>query len=215
MKKTICIVGAGDMSGTRLVIPTGAAIIAADGGLSYLEKAGISPDLILGDFDSLGRIPEGENVLPLNPEKDDTDMLVAVKMALEMGAEVLVIYGGLGGRFDHSLANLQVLAFIANHGARGYLVGCGSVCTAFKNGGIAFDEAMSGTVSVFSVGEIAQGVDLVGLKYPLHGYTLTNDTPLGVSNEFLGAPASVSVGDGMLWVMWSGDSYAPEHFSQV
>lgn len=205
MSGIACIVGAGDMTGTRLYIPVGSLVIAADGGLSPLKNEGCEPALIVGDFDSLGTVPQGDNVLRLPPEKDDTDMLFCVRLALERGADTLLIYGGLGGRFEHSIANLQTLAFIANSGARGYLIGCGSVCTVIKNSALRFDDSMSGYVSVFCLGSSASGVDLEGLKYPLSNQTLSGDFPLGVSNEFLGAPSSVSVREGLLCVIWGSE----------
>ncbi|NLT63932.1 MAG: thiamine diphosphokinase [Clostridiales bacterium] len=212
MKRICCIVGAGDMSETRLIIPDGAYVIAADAGLEHLDRAGIVPDLIVGDFDSLGKVPEGSNIIEHAPEKDDTDMMLAVKEALARGADTIIIYGGLGGRLDHVFANMQTLAFIANQGARGYLVGCGIVCTAIKNGTISFDADMRGVVSVFCLGDTARGVDLVGLKYPLSDHTMTCDMPLGVSNEFMGVPSLVSVRDGILAVMWGAPQIELEKY---
>ncbi|MGI5985613.1 MAG: thiamine diphosphokinase [Oscillospiraceae bacterium] len=212
MKRICCIVGAGDMSETRLIIPDGAYVIAADAGLEHLDRAGIVPDLIVGDFDSLGKVPEGSNIIEHAPEKDDTDMMLAVKEALARGADTIIIYGGLGGRLDHVFANMQTLAFIANQGARGYLVGCGIVCTAIKNGTISFDADMRGVVSVFCLGDTARGVDLVGLKYPLSDHTMTCDMPLGVSNEFMGVPSLVSVRDGILTVMWGAPQIELEKY---
>jgi len=214
MNGIFCIIGAGDMTETKLVIPKGAYIIAADAGLNYLQKAGIAPDLTVGDFDSLGELPIGGNIVVHSPEKDDTDMLLAVKEALARGAKRLIIYGGMGGRPDHEYANIQTLAYIAKHGARGYLVGRGCVCTAVKDGGLAFDVGMSGIISVFCHGSEAFGVDLVGLKYPLSNHILTSDYPLGVSNEFIGVPASVSVRDGILVLMWSAAEAELERYAE-
>lgn len=207
MNRVFIIVGAGDIGETKLVIPNGAFVIAADAGLKYLNNAGIAPDLIVGDFDSLGAIPSGENVVAHKPEKDDTDMLLAVRESLARNAEMIVIYCGMGGRPDHEYANIQTLAFIANKGAKGYLVGRGSICTVIKNGSLSFESNIKGVISVFCVGEKAEGVNLVGLKYPLINHTLTCDYPLGVSNEFTGMPSSVSVREGLLLVMWSASEF--------
>lgn len=212
MKKLFCIVGAGEVSLPQLKFPEDAFVIAADGGLAALEQAGIAPDLIMGDFDSLGRTPEGSNVISHSPEKDDTDTMLAVKASLERGAEVIVIYGGLGGRLDHSIANLQTLAYIAAAGACGYLVGCGNVCTVIKNRAIEFDADMQGIISVFSMDTQARGVDIRGLKYCLENQNLSCDFPLGVSNEFAGSPASVSVREGTLAIIWSGSFFEPEKY---
>lgn len=215
MSNICCIVGAGDMSGTTLSIPDGSDIIAADAGFAYLQSAGLTPKLIVGDFDSLGEVPKGDNVIAHNPEKDDTDMMLAVKEALKLNADTILIYGGLGGRIDHSYANLQTLAYIASHGAIGYLIGCGNVCTVISNSTISFDESMSGIISVFCMGSEAQGVSLSGLKYTLNNHTLTCDYPLGVSNEFVGAASLVSVSSGMLAVIWSASKLEPEKYKWI
>ena len=215
MSTEFYIVGAGDISEESLSLPIGAFVIAADAGLKHLRHAGIVPDLIVGDFDSLGETPSGTNVISHAPEKDDTDMLLAVREALSRKAETIVIYGGLGGRLDHEYANIQTLAFIANSGARGYLVGRGNVCTVIKNGGLAFGKGMRGTISVFCHGSRAESVDLTGLKYPLKAYTLTNDYPLGVSNEFTGKPSTVSVQNGLILVIWSGSGFEPEQYKEL
>ncbi|MDR1132358.1 MAG: thiamine diphosphokinase [Oscillospiraceae bacterium] len=209
MSKICCIFGAGETDGAEVFLPADAFVIAADAGLEYLRKARISPDLIVGDFDSLGRIPPGPNVVRHSPEKDDTDMLLAVREALARGAERLLLYGGLGGRLDHEQANLQTLAFIAERGAQGFLIGRGFICTVIRNARLAFAAADSGTVSIFACGGTAKGVCLDGLKYPLSGYTLTGAYPLGVSNAFSGRPASVSVRDGALLVMWRARAFDP------
>lgn len=212
MSRICCIVGAGELSLEELLIPAGALVIAADAGLTHLESAGVRPDLIVGDFDSLMRRPEGANVIFHRPEKDDTDMLLAVREALERGAETLLLYGGLGGRPDHEFANFQTLAFIAGQGAQGFLVGRGFVCTVIQNSRMTFCDRQRGILSVFCQGGRAEGVTLTGLKYPLTDHTLTNSFPLGVSNAFTGAPAVVSVRDGALLLMWQADAAGLAHF---
>ena len=208
MDNICCIVGAGEMTGTQLRIPEGAFVIAADAGLQYLTCSGISPDLIVGDFDSLGVVPSGSNVLRYPPEKDDTDLMLSIKEALARFFDTIVIYGGLGGRFDHSIANLQALNYIAQHGAMGFLVGCGCICTVIRDRALRFSSDTRGLLSVFSMGETAVGVELSGVKYPLNGYTLTNSFPLGVSNELEG-DARVSVKEGALAVIWQADTFKP------
>ena len=212
MSGVFVIVGAGELGAEAPVIPDGAFVIAADAGLRYLEQAGIMPDLIVGDFDSLGSIPTGINVIAHSPEKDDTDMMLAVREALSRDADKIVIFGGMGGRPDHEYANIQVLAFIANAGGRGYLVGRGVICTVIKNSHIDFTDRAHGVVSVFCHGDMSEGVYLQGLKYPLADFTLTNDYPLGVSNEFIGLSSSISVRNGLLLIMWEANDFTPADF---
>lgn len=207
MQQGVCyIVGAAGLGGVRFAPEPGDFVIAADGGFAELETLGVKPDLVLGDFDSLGYTPEVPGVEAHSPVKDDTDMMLAVRRALERGYRRVVLLGGLGGaRFDHSVANLQTLRFLAEHGARGWLVGEGWIVTALRDGELRFPAEARGFVSVFCSGDAARGVTLEGLKYALSDGTLTCGMPLGVSNEFLGVPARVRVADGCLFVLWQGD----------
>ena len=200
MDQICCIIGA--MEPGEIVLPDGALVIAADGGLEHLERRGIVPDLIVGDFDSLGWAPEGANVIRHPVEKDDTDMMLAVRTGLERGCRRFLLYGGLGGRLDHAYANLQTLVWLAEHGAQGWLLGKGMTATVIRNGRLDFAPGHQGTISVFCPNGEARGVDLAGLYYPLEDATLTSGFPLGVSNQFTGGAASVSVREGTLLVMW-------------
>ena len=187
----------------RLVQPIEAEdfVLAADGGLRHTEKLGLSPNEILGDFDSLGFTPRGANVFPV--EKDDTDAMLAVRRGLTLGYREFVLYGSLDGpRLDHTIANFQTLQFLADRDAVGYLVGLDYILTVVKDGCITFSAGCEGTVSVFCLGPDARGVTLEGLYYPLEQGTLTAGFPLGVSNHFTGAEATVSVADGSLLVLW-------------
>jgi len=178
-------------------------VIAADGGYTNLQKLGIKPNLLIGDFDSLDVIPKGEKIIQLPKEKNDTDTIYAVKLGIDKGYKKIVIYGGIGGRLDHTIANIQTLAYIAKQGARGFLIADGIIITAIKNSKIEFPTNSKGIISVFCNGSSAEGVYLTGLKYSLVNATLTSDTPLGVSNEFTDSESSVSVKSGMLIIMWN------------
>lgn len=202
MDKICCIVGACAPGNIILPDQCRVLVIAADGGLSHLEAQGIGPDLVVGDFDSLGRVPTGENISVHPVEKDDTDTMLAVRLGMERGCRTFVVYGGLGGRMDHTYANFQTLGYLAERGARGYLVGDGWVCCAVKNDAITFPAGLSGTISVFCPNGSARGVDLSGLYYSLSDGVLESGFPLGVSNHFTGEAACVSVREGMLLLMW-------------
>ena len=198
------LIGAGDCG--RLEQPgPGDLVIAADGGLLHARRLGVRADLAVGDFDSLGFVPEGIPVFRHPVMKDDTDMMLAVRLGLERGYRRFLIFGGLGGRLDHTLANLQTLAFISRSGAAGVLVGDDCCLTAVGAGREArFGAEAEGTVSVFSLAEESRGVNETGLLYTLDEGTLRGDFPLGVSNAFTGRPAAVSVREGMLAVYWQG-----------
>ena len=176
-------------------------IIAADGGLKHTQKLELSPDLVMGDFDSLGFTPAGANVFP--QEKDDTDAMLAAREGLKRGYREFLFYGSLDGpRLDHTIANFQMLQFLADRGAVGYLVGRDYIVTVAKNGGISFPAGREGTISVFCCGPDARGVTERGLYYSLEDATLTSGFPLGVSNRFTEAPAEITVKDGSLLILW-------------
>lgn len=183
-------------------------ILAADGGLQHVQELGIQPDGILGDFDSLGYVPQNARVYPV--EKDDTDSMLAVRHGLALGFREFMIYGGLdGARLDHALANYQTLQFLADRGAVGYLVGEEYIVTALRDGFLTFSEDAAGILSVFCLGPDARGVTLEGVQYPLRNSELTSGFPLGVSNHFIGQAARISVNEGSLLVMWDRKNGLP------
>ena len=184
-------------------------VIAADGGLKHTQGLGIRPDVILGDFDSLGFVPEGAEVFPV--EKDDTDAMLSVRRGLDRGYRRFVIYGGLDGeRLDHTLANFQTLQYLADRDASGYLVGKRYLATVVKNGTLSFPAGAEGILSVFCLGPDAKEVTLTGLQYPLENGVLTSGFPLGVSNHFVGEKAEISVKNGSLFVLWDRENGFPE-----
>jgi len=203
MMKRCYIAGAGEFCENELPRQDD-FVIAANGGYDALKSRGITPDLVVGDFDSIANMPNHPNIIRSNAEKDDTDMMLAVRYALEHGYKTFLINGGLGGRLDQTLANIQILTYIAENGAHGTHLGNGVRVTAINNGSIEFDPDKENkeTISVFSAGSVAEGVTLKGLKYPLADATLTNLYPLGVSNEFTGKPATISVKNGTLIIIW-------------
>lgn len=194
-----------------LARPLGAEdyVIAADGGLRHTQALGIVPAEILGDFDSLGYVPEGATVYPV--EKDDTDAMLAARRGLELGLREFVFYGALEGpRLDHTVANFQTLQFLADRGARGFLVGRDTLVTVVKNGSLTFPAGAEGNLSVFCLGPDARGVTERGLYYGLTNGVLTAGFPLGASNHFTGEQAVISVEDGSLLVLWDRSAGFPE-----
>lgn len=184
-------------------------ILAADGGLRHTEKLNITPDGVLGDFDSLGFVPQGAQVFPV--EKDDTDAMLAVRKGLELGYREFVLYGSLDGpRLDHTIANFQTMQYLADHGATGYLVGLNYIVTVVNDEMIFFPKEAEGIVSLFCLGPDAGGVTLKGLQYPLDNGTLTSGFPLGVSNHFIGECAQIAVKKGCLLAMWDRKNGFPE-----
>ena len=190
VKPAICyIFGAAPVGDIPALSPTeNDIIIAADGGLNAIQKSGLKPDIVLGDFDSLGKVPNVECELMLHPvEKDDTDTGLAVKTAISRGYERIFIFGGMGGeRPDHTIANLQTLVYIAKHRAIGFLTdGKGCFTAISGESTLIFPADYEGGISVFSAEGLSEGVTLKNLYYPLDNAVLSGDFPLGVSNSFL------------------------------
>ena len=184
-------------------------ILAADGGLNHLKRLGITPNEILGDFDSLGYAPIGANVFPV--EKDDTDAMLAARRGLELGFREFLFYGSLDGpRLDHTIANFQTLQFLADNGATGYLIGNTYLATVITNETLIFPAGAEGILSLFCLGPDAKGVSIEGLHYPLEGGTLTCGFPLGVSNHFTGQEARITVSQGSLLCLWDRNSGFPQ-----
>ena len=199
---------AGDFDTLVQPVETGDCVIAADGGLLHVQAMGLTPHIILGDFDSLGYTPEGANVFPV--EKDDTDAMLAVRKGLEMGYKEFMLYGSLGGkRLDHTVANFQTLQFLADRGAKGYLVGVEHMVTVIREETVTFSADAGGILSLFCLGADATGITLEGLQYPLADGTLTSGFPLGVSNHFIGESARITVKNGSLLCIWDTKNGLP------
>ncbi len=179
-------------------------IIAADGGYSTLKKLNIKPDLVVGDFDSLGEAPENENVIKHPVKKDDTDTLLAVKIGLEKGYKTFVIYGAIGGRLDHTVATIQSATYVAENGGIAYIYDGNYTVTAIKNSSIKFKNNAKGYISIFALSGIAKGVSIKGLLYELNDAEITPSFPIGVSNEFIEKDSEISVKVGVLTVIFEG-----------
>ena len=189
------------------VIPSEADfVVAVDGGYEHLKKLGIKPQLAVGDFDSLGFVPQNVETVCHPAVKDDTDTVLAAKLMLEKGYKNFYIFAAFGGREDHSYANYQLLTWLSRRGADVFAFDDGYAYTAVHNATIIFDKCYEGVVSTFCAGEVAQGVTMTGLKYTLDNAMLTCDNPTGVSNEFIGESATISVKEGTLLVMFERKS---------
>lgn len=208
-KKTCFIVGAGTFEGMSIRPEKEDLIIAADGGYTYLKELGIEPQVLMGDFDSLEILPEHQHMLRHSPIKDDTDMALAVAYAAEQGYTRFFLYGGLGGRLDHTMANLQLLNGMSRYGLETYLIGEKTIVTAVTGERIAFSADCRGMLSVFCMGEAAKGVWERGLKYELTDAVMTCDRTLGVSNEFIGEESWIEVRENTLQIVWDEENGLP------
>ncbi len=201
VSKICYIVGAGDNRATSFLPREGDLVIAADGGLEVLQKQGIAPHLVLGDFDSLGYVPAGEHVIPHPVRKDETDLMLACREGLARGYTRFCLYGGLGGaRFSHTLANLQMLRWLAEQGARGILYGDGCEVFLLEKETEVFPADTTGHLSLFAATEQAV-LTIEGASYEVDNLCLTASYPLGVSNSFCGREVKVTVTEGQVYVI--------------
>ncbi len=202
MKKRCVIVSAGDFTPTDYCPEKGDFIIAADGGYAYLRDMGITPDLCIGDFDSLGYTPKNCPVSTLPVEKDCTDTDAALREGLNRGCSEFLLLGMLGGkRPSHTLANLQTLTVLAEKHIPHRLMGNGiTVRTLAAGDTVSFTENDSCHVSVLAITDTAV-VTLCGLYYNGDSIPLTNRFPLGVSNSTVGKKALVRCEEGMILVI--------------
>ena len=198
------IFAAGTFYGLRERPADGDLVIAADAGYRACQAAGIVPAVVLGDFDSMDAPEDGTELCRLPAEQDDTDTLAAVRLGLERGCTEFHIYGGTGGkRLDHPVANFQTLLFLRRQGGRGFLYDNDFVWTVLENESITVKKTVEwGLLSVFSLGDRAEGVTETGVQYPLTDGTLANGFPMGVSNHILEDEAAVSVRHGALLLGW-------------
>ncbi len=179
-------------------------VIACDAGYVHAQRAEIIPDVLIGDFDSYkGELPGGPEIIRTKPEKDDTDTMMALKLAIKRGYRRIMLVGALGGRVDHMLANISLVAFAATKGADLQIVDGHHQIFAVRNGKRRVPKSSWRNLSVFAFDTECTGVTLRGVKYPLEGATLTNTFALGVSNEFTEDVAEISVESGILIVVLS------------
>lgn len=181
-------------------------VVAVDAGYETLKKLCIKPSLAVGDFDSLGFLPEDVEVIRHPSIKDDTDTVLAARYMLERGISQFYIFGAFGKRLDHSIANIQLMGNLAKQGAVAFAFDEGYTYTVIHNASLSFDKSYEGTVSAFAIGDSVKNVSMTGLKYTLFNAEIFCDNPIGVSNEFIGENASISVGDGILLVMFERKS---------
>ena len=198
----ICyIIGASECDGITPRPASGDLVIAADRGLLTAERFGVTPDLLLGDFDSLGYLPSGDCVEVHPVEKDDTDIGLAIRAGRARGYRDFYIYGGLGGaRPDHAFANYQLLAALAREGCRAVLFGRSMSVTARTAGVLSLTGDFGALFSLFAVGGEAT-VSIRGAKYPLTRAVLSPEYPLGVSNALAGR-AEVEVHTGCVLIFF-------------
>ncbi len=174
-------------------------VIAVDSGLNNLIKSNIKPNVVIGDFDSLGYVPIDCEVIKLPVKKDDTDTHFAVNYAIKNGYYDIIVTGALGGRLDHTLANLQTLAFASENGCNAVIHG-DTTAVACHNGKITLPSGY-GKVSIFALGNKAEKVTITGLEYSVKDITIYPNYPIGHGNSRLGTKAEICVKNGTVIIL--------------
>ena len=188
----------------------GDLIIAADAGYLTAKKMGVTPDILLGDFDTLGEenIPDGIECLRVPVEKDDTDTQLAVKVAIERGAKEIVIVGGLSGRLDHTLSTLAILEDLwerKNDRIYAILTDGKNRVRFLRNSGTILPRSQYRYFSLIAADDLVKGVTLDGCKYPLKNGRISRRNQWAVSNEITGTCALIEISRGGAWVIESMD----------
>jgi thiamine pyrophosphokinase len=183
-------------------------IIAADSGYKNAQKLGDCVQLLVGDFDSLGKgekVDDKTEVLTVPSEKDFTDTQLAVETAIKRGARDIVIIGGLSGRLDHTLSNLAILKDLCDKQIYCLITDGKNRVRYIRSTSTLISRSGYKYLSLIADGEKVKGVSLEGCKYPLENATLTDRYQYAVSNEITGNCALVSVKKGGLYIVESAD----------
>ena len=199
---TCVIFGGADIKDySEVWVPEEAVVIAADRGYIHCKTLGIIPDALVGDFDSLeGELPCNVSTVTAPCEKDDTDLIMAVREGIKLCCTHFLIYGADGGRMGHTFANIQTLSFISAKGLTGELRGKGFDMLVQVSGKRSYTNKGYRYVSVFSLTDSAQ-LSVKGLKYG-GSFTLHRSYPMGVSNEFTGEGCEITVHSGEILVIF-------------
>ena len=188
-------------------------IIAVDGGMSFLAMAGVVPDYIIGDFDTLPEdtlnnyISSKAEIIRLNPVKDSTDTEEAVNLAIKLKAADVDILGGLGSRFDHSLGNIFLLEKMLKKNIKGTIYCHNSQITMINKGCVIENPHRYRYISFIQFDGAAEGVTLKNFKYTIENFDFDTKKTfrLGVSNEFIGDTGQVEIKEGKLLVIMTND----------
>lgn len=207
------IVGSGSVESSELLQQTASLaqlLICADGGARHFKQAGLTPHVLLGDFDSIDAKllkafqEEGVELVKYPAGKDYTDMELALNYAVDHGATRVFIMGATGSRIDHSLSNLQLLHQLLDKGIRGILLNENNRVYLIRDK-IKIGRSEGYKLSLLPATPVVEGVTTEGLAWPLFNYTMKMGTGIGISNEFTEESATIRISSGRLYVILSRD----------
>ena len=205
------IIGAGEFREKEIIKEKDDLLILCDAGYNNylkLDNHNIEDiDLLIGDFDSLDRdsvkLSEKTKIITLYPKKNDTDVLDACIYGLDKGYKDFHIYGCLGGRIEHSFANIQILSYLKEKKANGLLIDNGKIIRILKNESLYLSSKYNGYISIFSLIDESKGVTLRNLKYELMNSTLKESYPIGIDNEFINKESFIEVKNGKVLLIYN------------
>lgn len=204
LKDRCVIIGGGDCSIDiiKANIFTNDFVICADSGYEYAERANIVPDLLIGDFDSIKLVPKNVSNITLPVEKDVTDSVAAYNEGLKLGFRSFLLLGGTGGRFEHTFANISLMASASKSDVYFEIVDDKHIFRSITNSSIKISKKDNQQISVFAYGNPAIGVTETGFHYSLMDYTLDPfNGALGTSNDIIESYGEISVKDGTLIIV--------------
>ncbi|MBQ2754175.1 MAG: thiamine diphosphokinase [Clostridia bacterium] len=176
-------------------------IICADGGYNLATEVGVTPDVVIGDMDSVsGNVPENVKTYRYPCKKDKTDLHICVDFALQNGCDEIILLGALGKRLSHTLGAIMLLEYIHNNGATGVIFTSNTKIMLVSDTAIIKKDNYD-SLTIIPLTCIAEGVTTTGLKYPLNDHDMTRQDNLGISNEFENDVATISVKKGLLVVI--------------
>lgn len=205
----VVIVTNGEINDTeylRNIIAEASMIICADGAAKHLIKIDIAPDMLVGDFDSIAEEDlkwmetRGVKLVRFPTRKDSTDTELAVDYALEQNPLEIILIGGVGSRWDHSLSNIMLLKKLLRHNVKGRIVNELNDITITQDS-LELEGDIGDIVSILPVSEVVKGVNLYGLEYPLENRTIPMGSSLGISNKFKNQRAKITLEEGILLVI--------------
>lgn len=181
-------------------------VIACDKGLQYAHQLGVTPNLVIGDFDSYdGDISQYTkcDVMSYPSRKDDSDTMLAIKYALNHGYLHIVIICALGGRMDHTIANIQSMNYVTNKKGLCEIISDNEHMIAFSGPEISIPSKEDYSLSIFSMSDICEGVCIYGAGYNVENITLTNTFPIGLSNYWENDNVKIKISSGILLIVMS------------
>lgn len=190
------IIGAGEFKESNIIIGKDDLVICADGGYHYAKMIGIIPDYLVGDFDSIENIHIDESIkqIKLSPIKDETDIYMAIQIAIEKGCNEFYIYGALGGRLAHTYANIQILYYLKQKNIKAILYNNNEIVEILHNESVSYSN-IKGFISLFSYTP-SSIISIKNLKYELDRKEIFFDFPLGLDNEFMNEESSITIHEG-------------------